>query len=106
MLAEVTTQVLAMGRKDPVEWIKETAGLYHLAGDGGTSRYQFAMEILRLDPQRGQQVATEILEAKTSDFPTPALRPLNAILDCTKFKSRFGISLPPWQEALELMLIR
>jgi dTDP-4-dehydrorhamnose reductase len=106
MLAEVTTQALAMGLKDPPGWIKETAGVYHLAGDGGTSRYQFAQEILKLDPQRGQQVVTELIPAQTREFPTPAMRPLNAILDCSKFKEVFGISLPPWQEALELMLRR
>jgi len=106
MLAEITTQALAIGLKDPVGWIGETAGVYHLAGDGGTSRYQFAHEILRLDPLREQQVVTELIEAQTSDFPTPARRPLNAVLDCSKFKSVFGMSLPPWREALELMLKR
>jgi dTDP-4-dehydrorhamnose reductase len=106
MLAEITTLALAMGLKDPVGWIGEKAGMYHLAGDGGTSRYQFAQEILKLDPQRSQQVVTDLVQAQTSEFPTPARRPLNAIMDCSKFKAVFGISLPPWQEALGLMLRR
>ncbi len=106
MLAEITTQALAMGRKDPVGWIEETKVLYHLAGDGGASRYQFAQEILKHDPQPEQQVVKELFEARTSDFPTPAQRPLNAILNCSKFKSVFGMSLPPWQQALEMMLKR
>jgi dTDP-4-dehydrorhamnose reductase len=106
MLAEIMTLALAMGKEDPVGWVGETAGLYHLAGDGGTSRFQFAQEILRLDPQREQQVVSELTQAQTSDFPTPAQRPLNAVLDCSKFKLEFGISLPNWQKALELMLRR
>ena len=106
MLAEITTLALAKGGKDVCGWVGETRGLYHLAGDGGASRFQFAQEILRLDPERKRQVVTELVEAKTSDFPTPARRPLNAILDCSKFKNVFGMSLPPWQEALELMLKR
>jgi dTDP-4-dehydrorhamnose reductase len=103
-LAEVTAQVLAMGRRDVYGWMQETAGLYHLAGDGGCTRLEFAQEILRLDPEPGQQVVTELTPARTADFPTAAQRPLNAILDCSKFKNTFGISLPPWQEALRLMV--
>jgi dTDP-4-dehydrorhamnose reductase len=106
MLAEITTMALVMGVKDPIGWIGETAGVYHLAGDGGTSRYQFAQDILKLDPAREQQTVEELIPTQTSEFPTPATRPLNAILDCSKFKSTFGISLPPWREALELMLKR
>ena len=105
-LAEITTQVLAMGRSDPVEWVRQTAGLYHVAGDGGASRYEFAQEILRLDPQRDQQVVQEIVEARSSDFPAGARRPLNGVLDCSKFKLAFGVSLPPWRRSLELMFER
>ena len=104
MLAEITAQVLAMGRSDPYGWVEQTSGLYHLAGDGGCSRFEFAREILRLDPDSSQQVVNELLPAKSADFPTPACRPLNAILDCNKFKTTFEISLPAWRDALQLML--
>jgi dTDP-4-dehydrorhamnose reductase len=104
MLAEVTAQLIAMGKADPFGYVQETTGLYHLAGDGGCSRFEFAQEILRLDPDRHQQVVKELVPAYTAEFPTPARRPLNAILDCSKFKRTFGISLPPWPKALQLML--
>jgi len=106
MLAEISTLVLTLGRADPFEWIYETRGLYHLAGDGGASRFEFAQEILRLNPDLDRQLVSELIPAKTSDFPMPAARPLNAIMDCSKFKAAFRISLPPWQEALALMLKR
>ena len=45
-LAEATAQIVAQGRGDPVEYIREKRGLYHLAGGGSCSRYEWAREIL------------------------------------------------------------
>lgn len=106
MLAEVSTLVLALAKTDPYAWVHQTRGLYHLAGDGSASRFAFAQEILRLDPDAGQQLVTELIPASTSDFPAPATRPLNASMDCSKFKATFGLALPPWQTSLALMLKR
>jgi dTDP-4-dehydrorhamnose reductase len=36
----------------------------------------------------------------TSEYPLPAPRPAFAPLDCEKMERRFGISLPPWRDAL------
>jgi dTDP-4-dehydrorhamnose reductase len=104
MLAEITAQVLAKAGSQPQGWINELRGLYHLAGDGYGSRMQWAQEIVKLDPKKEEQTVKEILPALTSDFPTPATRPLFSALDCTKFKDTFGLSLPPWQEALRLVM--
>jgi dTDP-4-dehydrorhamnose reductase len=104
MLAEITAQVLAKAGSHPQDWINERRGLYHLAGDGYCSRMEWAQEILRLDPHKEEQTVKEILPALTSDFPTPATRPLFSALDCAKFKATFGLSLPSWQTALRLVM--
>ncbi len=96
MLAEITSQVLARGG----EYIREHAGLYHLSGDGFTSRLEWARLILKLDARRQEQICREILPASTVEFPTPAERPLFSALDCGLFKNVFGLSMPPWQAAL------
>ena len=96
MLAEITSQVLARGG----EYIREHAGLYHLSGDGFTSRLEWARLILKLDARRQEQICREILPASTVEFPTPAERPLFSALDCGSFKNVFGLSMPPWQAAL------
>jgi dTDP-4-dehydrorhamnose reductase len=36
----------------------------------------------------------------TADWPTPARRPPDSRLDCTRLHDRFGLSLPPWQESV------
>jgi len=104
MLAEATSLVLAQAGNDPVGWINERRGLYHLAGDGYTSRLSWARKILDNDPLHEQQISRRILAAKTSDYPTPARRPLFSALNCEKFTQTFALTLPPWQVALELAM--
>lgn len=103
-LAEITAQLLAMAGKNPYRWLLERRGLYHLAGTGYCSRLEWGKAILQLDPHPQQQVVEEILPAVTSDFPTPALRPLFSALDCSKFTQVFGLQLPDWYNALRLAM--
>ena len=100
MLAEITAQMLARG----MEHIREHTGLYHLAGSGFASRYDWAKLILELDPEKSEQRVKEIMPALTSDFPTPAQRPLFSALDCTHFLATFGLQLPDWKAALRLAM--
>lgn len=104
MLAEVTAQLLVMAGGRPAGWLGERGGLYHLAGWGSASRYEWAREILACDPRREEQVTEEILPAQTAEFPTPAIRPLYTPLNCDRFAETFGLRLPDWQEALRLAI--
>ena len=101
MLAEVTAQVLARGRTT----LREHKGLYHLAGSGHASRFEWAQEILKLDPKRDEQAVKQLLPALTVDFPTPAQRPLFSALDCSKFENTFGLCLPDWRDGLRLAMV-
>ena len=100
MLAESTAQLLSRGAAH----IRDHAGLYHLAGSGLASRYDWASLILELDPDKNEQRVKEILPALTADFPTPAQRPLFSALDCSHFFATFGLQLPDWKAALQLAL--
>jgi dTDP-4-dehydrorhamnose reductase len=104
MLAEATALVLAKGRDDQAGYISEKAGLYHLAGSGACSRYEWAQAILELDPKKSEQKVRQLLPAKSSQFPTPAERPLVSVLDCRKFAQVFGLQLPRWQKGLQLTM--
>ena len=106
MLAEATALALAQGRSEPVDYLREKAGLYHLAGSGACSRYEWAQAILELDPQKSEQKVRQLLPAKSSQFPTPAERPLVSVLDCGKFEQTFGLRLPEWREALKLAMYK
>ncbi len=104
MLAEATAQVIAQGRGDPLGYLQEKAGLYHLAGAGAASRFEWAKAILELDPKANSQVTKELLPAKSSEYPTAARRPLFSGLECDKFILTFGLELPNWNQVLALAL--
>jgi dTDP-4-dehydrorhamnose reductase len=104
MLAEVTSQLIAMAGEDTHAWLYERRGIYHLAGDGYASRMDWAKAILEFDPHREEQLTQEILAAKTTDFPTPARRPLFSALNCDCFADTFGLRLPAWKKALSLAM--
>jgi dTDP-4-dehydrorhamnose reductase len=104
LLAEATALVIAMGGRNLTPWLTERRGIYHLAGDGGCSRYEWAQAILKYDPQPELQTAKTLLPALTADFPTPAARPAYSTLNCDKFADTFGLRFPPWEEALKLAM--
>lgn len=95
-LAKVTTQLLGRG----LDSLREHCGLYHVAGNGYASRLEWAKKIIELDPNKHEQKVRELLPAPTSDFPTPAQRPLFSALDCSLFQSTFDIALPKWEDDL------
>lgn len=99
-LAEISAQIIAPGD----DYIRGHTGLFHLAGDGFASRLEWARLILELDPNRHEQMVKELLPAPSSDFPTPAQRPLFSVLDCSLFEQTFNLKLPCWQDALRLAI--
>jgi dTDP-4-dehydrorhamnose reductase len=99
-LAEVTADLLRKG----LDCLTDRKGLYHVTGVGYASRLEWAKKIIELDPHKQEQKVTEILPALTSDFPTPAQRPLFSALDCSLFQSTFDMELPRWEDALRLAM--
>ncbi len=77
------------------------SGIYHLVNAGEVSWHGFAEEIFRKVLAMGAELAVhEVKYLRSSDYPTPAARPLNSRLDCAKLKATFGIALPDWRDAL------
>lgn len=71
------------------------AGLYHFSGAPDASWADFAEEIFR---QAGRNVA--VTPISTSEYPTPAMRPLNSRLDCRSTEEAFGVARPDWRQDL------
>jgi len=104
LLAEITALLLARHPLERIDWLAERKGLYHLAGDGYCSRYEWALAILENDPEPESRLTRQILPAKSADFPTPAQRPLFSALNCERFYRTFGLRLPGWDQALRLAM--
>ncbi len=99
-LAKITVQVLEKGE----DYIEKRKGLYHLAGSGFCSRFEWANRILALDPKKHEQKVRQILPAKSADFPTAAQRPSFSALNCDLFQKTFDTEIPVWQESLRLAM--
>ncbi|WAB97846.1 dTDP-4-dehydrorhamnose reductase [Pseudomonas putida] len=74
-------------------------GTYHLTAQGQTSWFGFAQAIGEQLKARGLPCA-ELLPIPSSDYPTPARRPANSRLDCSRLAREWGVTLPHWQQAL------
>ncbi len=104
MLAEVTSQLVALSRDDPHGWFSMHQGLFHLAGSGYCSRFEWGQQILQLDPRKETQAVRELVPAQTADFPSAARRPLFSALNCERFSNMFHLQLPDWKIALKLAM--
>lgn len=78
-------------------------GVFHCAGAGPTTWCGFAREIFRQAAPRLERVPT-VEAIATADYPTPARRPANSVLDCERLARVHGLRLRPWPEALGEML--
>ncbi len=74
-------------------------GVYHLSGQGETSWFGFASAIGEHLKQAGKPCA-RLVPIASSEYPTPAQRPLNSRLDCSHLQAAWNVRLPQWHVAL------
>ena len=74
------------------------SGIFHLTCQGKTSWHGFAKEIINLS---GTGQNTVLHPIPTSEYPTPATRPLNSLLSNEKIKKVFSFEMPQWEDALK-----
>ncbi len=104
VLAEIAAQLLQGMLGSPADWFDQHKGIYHVAGRGSSSRFEWAKAVLRNDPRQDEQVCEAVLPAKLSDFPMPAQRPKFTALNCERFCNEFGLTIPPWEQTLQLAM--
>jgi dTDP-4-dehydrorhamnose reductase len=75
------------------------SGTYHYSGSPDVSWADFAREIFA---QAGLNV--DVVDIPSSDYPTPAKRPLNSRMDCSTLATDYGIPRPNWRESLHAIL--
>jgi len=107
-IAEATALVLARcgAPRDP-GGLAENGGLYHMTAAGETTWHGFAGAVVDWMRTSGQPVlCKQVSPIPTSDYPTPAKRPANSLLDCSKLNDAFGIAIPDWRDQLNLCVDR
>ncbi len=84
-----------------------TAGTYHVAAHGETSRFDYARVVIEGARARGWRLEVRpeaVRPVSTGDYPTVARRSRNFRLECTAFLEAFDLRLPPWQRGVERLL--
>ena len=92
--ADIAAAVLSMAATMRADATK--GGIYHFAGAPDVSWADFAREIFAQS-----DLAPEVVDIPSSDYPTPAKRPLNSRLDCAAITRDFGIARPDWRVSLQ-----
>jgi dTDP-4-dehydrorhamnose reductase len=78
------------------------SGLYHLCAAGAVSWHELAMETLAAAELSVPIVP--IVPIATSDYPTPAKRPANSVLNSAKLETALGLAMPSWKPYLKQMI--
>jgi dTDP-4-dehydrorhamnose reductase len=92
---DLATAIVA-ALKNPVE------GIYHYSNEGVCSWYDFAKEIAR----QAYHNSCDIRPCHSNEFPSPVKRPSYSVLDKTKFKQTFNLTVPYWTDSLAVCLSR
>jgi dTDP-4-dehydrorhamnose reductase len=96
-IAEMTAEVIEVFLAQE----KNLSGVYHLAPGGVASWHQFALALVQEARRQGLAVKVrdeQVLPIPSKDFPTPARRPANSVLDTGKLQQLLGRAMPDWRE--------
>jgi dTDP-4-dehydrorhamnose reductase len=100
LIADVTAVAIRQALVDP-----EVAGIYHLAAAGFTTWHEYASLVIEQGKASGLPLQVKALNPiPTTQFPTPARRPLNSRLNTEKLRDTFSIHLPDWRSGVTRML--
>ena len=75
--------------------ISKKGSLYHYSDEGVTSWYNFATAIMEIG-----NIDCKVIPIETKDYPTQARRPMYSVLDKSKIKSDFKVTIPHWRDSL------
>lgn len=77
------------------ERMLDNKGIYHYSNEGVCSWYDFAREICEMSGNE-----CDVQPCHSDEFPSKVARPAYSVLDKTKVKTTFGVSVPHWKESL------
>ena len=75
--------------------LSNKGSLYHYSNEGVTSWYDFATAIMEIS-----NINCRVIPIEIKDYPTQARRPLYSVLDKSKIKSDFKVTIPHWRDSL------
>ena len=97
---DLADAVLTVAARVQAGWEPALGGVFHAAGTGDTTWYGLAQAVFDAALRHGR-VRPTVEPITTADYPTPAHRPADSRLDCSKLARVYGVTLPPWQGAVQ-----
>ncbi len=91
-LAQAIISIIQQTSTDACEFIP---GIYHYSNEGVCSWYDFATEIMSI-----AQLDCQVNPLESKDYPTPVARPHYSVLNKSKIKTTFNLSIPYWKTSL------
>lgn len=79
---------------------REATDIYHFSNEGVCSWYDFALAIAH----GAGHDSCEIRPCHSDEFPSKVIRPAYSVLDKTKIKQTFGLTIPHWTDSLKICL--
>lgn len=73
----------------------EKGGIYHYANSGAATWYEFALAIRQISGS-----SCSVNPIPTAQYPTAAKRPAYSVLNTSKIRETFNISIPDWKDSL------
>lgn len=84
----------------------EKYGIYHASNQGECTWFEFTQAIFEETHEvLGLTMRAELSPCTTSDFPRPALRPANSVLDHMSIRTNGFTDLPHWRDALKRFML-
>ena len=102
---EIADGVIAVAANLVSEPSEETTGTFHMAGSGATSWAGLAEHVFACAAGEGLPVA-RVKPITTAEYPTPARRPANSRLDCSRLARVHGVTLPDWRDSVREVVHR
>ena len=99
-LALAIKTILADYEKENPKGGYSKRGIYHFSNEGVCSWYDFTKKIAELAGNTG----CDIQPCHSDEFPSPVTRPAYSVLDKTKIKQTFGVSVPYWTDSLKICM--
>ena len=96
---DLADAILAIAARIKAGWQPGYAGVFNAAGTGGTTWHGLAVAAFEEAARHGRPMPT-VNPIATADWPTPAKRPPDSRLDCTKLARLFDVRLPEWRPSL------
>jgi len=97
--ADIADGILAVARNLVADGGDERYGTFHMTAAGATNWAEVATAAFSASAERGGPSA-RVVPIASAEYHTPARRPANSRLDCTKIARVYGVSLPHWQSSL------